>query len=710
MQAVTLSNWQSLGTYPVPGGPYDQNQLGLGSLMVRRNDAGNTGKWIGPSPVAVARPFEQSLSIPPNWLHVIRWSSTKDWVFYGDNAAAAATRRIGLYQFDRATQQFSWEGAIILTFPSATNHTLRSMRVTYDKHNAGTVAVSGTTVTGTGTTWQTDGACVGNRIGFGSTDPMQISTWYEITAIGSNTSLTLDSSPGTLAGGTAYVIEDLRVVAATTNATATNGGLFVAKGLRPEIFIPAGTAIPAATTVDNIRAVYWLADAGTVTNTVAAGTMLEPAASKATHHCWVVDGTTSIKLFKYNLRAALTLTAGKATNAFVLASAAQAVTGTGSQTNNGRYAVANHGPGSGQGCGYLVTTTRIYRTLPMATITNGGPWQADAATEVPPGGTNTFAATGALAQIEYLDSIDRFLVISTGATSFRSYLTQYRTDGGQFDRILFVSTRQIDQANADSASTPHPNILEGQLSTRVEGGMAFTARVSATATGILYAFPIAGDWEYAASSDQRIVLPKMETPAADRLRRVLVSHAQVLGGATAQNLGLATEPLRILYRTTGIADNSGQWTVLDDSGDLSAVSPGTAIQFALEFRTVGLTCIPARVYAVTLVYDDTSTDSHYQPSVGQSSTASKRFAWRQAVAFGGSVPALRIRLYDAVFGTLLLDDNTDTPTGTWERSTNGGAAWSAWINADKTNETTYVRYTPASLADNIRVRAILTQK
>lgn len=257
---------------------------------------------------------------------------------------------------------------------------------------------------------------------------------------------------------------------------------------------------------------------------------------------------------------------------------------------------------------------------------------------------------------------------------------------------------------------PHPNILEAQLSTWVEGGMAFTARVSTTATGILYAFPIAGDWEYAASSDQRVVLPKMDTPAADRLRRVLVSHAQVLGGATAQNLGLATEPLRILYRTTGIADNSGPWTVLDDSGDLSAVSPGTAIQFAIEFRTVGLTCIPARVYALTLVFDDTSTDSHYQPSVGQSSTASKRFAWRHAVAFGGSVPALRIRLYDAVLGTLLLDDNTDTPTGTWERSTNGGAAWSAWTNSDKTNETTYVRYTPASLADNIRVRAILTQK
>ena len=161
-------------------------------------------------------------------------ASSRNSTRWTPNGTAAATRRVGLYTFDRSTQQFSWVGAITLTFPAATNHTLRALRVTYDKHTAGTVAVSGTTVTGTGTSWQTDGACVGNRIGFGSGDPTQITNWYEITAIGSNTSITVDVSPGTLSAGTPYVIEDLRVVNVTTNATAANGGLFVAKGLRPE--------------------------------------------------------------------------------------------------------------------------------------------------------------------------------------------------------------------------------------------------------------------------------------------------------------------------------------------------------------------------------------------------------------------------------------------------------------------------------------------
>jgi hypothetical protein len=551
---------------------------------------------------------------------------------------------------------------------------------------------------------------VPNRIGFGSSDPTQINTWYEIVAVNSSTSLTLDSSPGTIPPGTTYVIEDLRVVTATTNATATNGGLFVTKGLRPEAFTPAGVTIPAAVSTDNVRAVFWLADAPVVTNTVCAGAILEPAASKSLHYCWVVDGTTSIKLFKFNLRAPLSLTAGKATNALVLTSAAQAVTGTGSQNNNGRYAVTGHGPGNGQACGYLVTTTRIYRTNTLANIINGGPWQADAATEVPPGGTNTFAATAALTQIEYIDSLDKFLVVSSGATGFRSYVTQYRTDGGQFDRICFANTRQIDQANSDGSITPHPNILEAQLSTWVEGGMAFVARVSTTSTGTIYAFPIAADWEYASSTSQRIVLPKMDTSLADKLRRVCVSQALVLGGASGTNLGLPTEPLRILYRTIGIDDNSGPWSLVDDTGDLSAVTPSASIQFALEFRTIGLTCIPARVYGLTLVYDDTSTDSHYQPSIGQSSVTDKRFAWRHAVAFGTTVPALRIRLFDAVLGTLLLDDNTDSPTGTWQRSTDGGVTWAAWTDTDKSNEVNYVRYTPATLPDNIRVRAIITQK
>jgi hypothetical protein len=117
------------------------------------------------------------------------------------------------------------------------------------------------------------------------------------------------------------------------------------------------------------------------------------------------------------------------------------------------------------------------------------------------------------------------------------------------------------------------------------------------------------------------------------------------------------------------------------------------------------------VYSICCTYEDNTTDSHYQPSVGQSSISSKIFAWRFSTAFGGTVPALKIRLYNAETGALLLTDTTDAgvPLGSFQKSTNDGAAWGSYDSTDKLNETTYIRYTPTSLADNIKVRALLTQ-
>lgn len=702
----------SLNTYALPGGSYDSTKLGLGPLMIQKSGANDGESYVGPFPVALARPMEQSTQIPGIFPWAMQWSSTIDWVFLADNATAAATRRIVLYEYNRTTNAFSWKGFITLTYPTATNHTIRALRMTYDLHTTGTVSVSGTAVTGSSTNWSSDGACVGNRIGFGSTDPTQISTWYEISAIGSNTSITLTGSAGTISAGTAYVIEDLRAVTLTTNATATNGGLYVTKGLRHEAFSSIGTTIPAAVTTDNIRAVYWVADASTVTNTTGAGLAIEPRSSFTSHVIWALDGTTTMKLFKYNLRAALSLASGKATNALLFATGTTGtLTGTASQANNGRYAVTSHGPGSGVGCIYFTTTTRIYRTNATSGITTGSTtFLADNATEIPPGGTNTFGASSLVNSIEYISSIDKFIVpVNTSTTAFRPYITQYRTDGGQWDRIFLVDNRQIDQSTVDSGTTPFPSILGRAFSAWSEGGVTYLAGIGTTAlTNHLYALPLSADWEYSTASSNRIILPSMSTPNADKYIRVIVTSMTDAGGNTGQNLGVPTEGFRISYRTSGISDNSGSWTLVSDTGTLSGVTGASAIQFMLEFRTIGLTSIPSRVFSVNVLYENLTTLSNYQPSVGNSNLTSKRFAWRFSTAFGSSVPALRVRLYDAVSGGLLVDDNTASATGTFERSTDGGSNWSSWNNTDKGNDTTYLRYTPASLSDSVRVRALLT--
>ncbi|TXG80172.1 MAG: hypothetical protein E6R13_08605 [Spirochaetes bacterium] len=687
-----------------PVSAYDETKTNLGSLIKQYTGITYADKFAGAAKIGIARPMEQSTPIPGIYPHVIPFSDTIDWVFLADNATAAATRRYTAYAYNKNTSEFNWKGFITVTFPTATNHTIRGLRVTRDLHTTGTVAVSGTAVTGTSTTWQTNSACVGNRIGFGSNDPTQITTWYQISAIGSNTGITLTASAGTITAGTPYVIEDLRIISANTNATTTNGGLFVVKGLSWDAFITGGTTIPAATTVDNIRACYWLADASTVTNITACGCALDDFDNFGQQFCYIIDST-GAKIYKYNLRAALTLTSGKATNAFTLVTGNQAVTGTMSNTNNGRIGTLNHGPGSGVKSLYFVTTTRIYRVI-VSNITSGSTtWQQDVMLEIPPGSVTTYAASGALASIEITNTIDRLIVITTGANGNRSYVTQYNTISSPMDHIFLVDDKQNDQSIADSGGVIHPSTLSLPFSVWVENGIMYLARMGTTvAQNQLYSLPLGAHRTYALDQNQLLISPKITLTNPLKLYSICVQHISAVGSAT---LSLATEPFTIYYRTSGISDNSGTWLELSEDGDLSGIS-ATDIQFAFAFRVLGTTCIPGRILGFSLIYEDNSGDDHYTPSVANSSIASRIFAYRQSLAWGSNIPVMRIRLYNASSGVLLLDDTTTANAfGTFEYSSNNGSTWNTWLNtADVAGN--YIRYTATSLPAGIRVRALLT--
>ena len=707
---VILGN---LPTYRFGVDAYDPDKLGLGSLMIQKSGVAPEDNYAGPFPITVARPMEASVAIPYAYPCAFRWSesstSQKDWIFVADIATAAATRRLGMYEFDRLTGVLNYQGIVTVTFPGTSEaKTIRGLRVSYEKHITGTVAVSGTAVTGTSTKFVTDRACVGNRIGFGSTNPAQITNWYEISAIASDTGITLTTTAGTIAAGTPYVIEDLRAYIICTSVTTSLGGLYVVKGLKKELFTPTGGAVPAGTTVDCIRASYFLKDAATGTALASFGGALEEKTSMTNRSMWILHTLANPIMQKYNVYAALTLTSGAATNALVLITGAGgAVTGTTSQYNNGRLANTAHGPGAGLNCIYFTTTTRVYRTAALNTITAASTsWLSDNMTEVPPGGANTFGATGALQAIEYSAVIDKFILTSSGSSGARSYMTQYRTDGGQLDRLIFADYKQVDQGVADSTITPFPSQLATSFTCWVEGGVLYAVRFGTTAAlNQFYVIPIGADWEYIATSGSRLVLPRIPTPMADKYLAAYVQEVQVIGGNSGKNLGMSTEPYRIQFRTSGIDDNSGGWTPLDSTGDLSGVGGSPYIQFRCEFR-VANTLIPSRILNVGVLYEDASTNSHFLVS-DKSDPALKRFVWWFASAFGSTVPALRVRIYDAVTQSLLVDDNTSSPTGTWEKSTDG-TTWGLWNNTDRSNNTTYYRYTPASIADDVVVKPVLT--
>lgn len=700
----------SLSSYTLPTDSYDSTKLGLSGLIRQYTGAGDEDKWAGPLKIGIARPVETAGAVPAQYPWAMQWSDTIDWLFFSDPAAVAATRRIQMYTFDRTTSLFSWNGSITCGFPYAGTqgtYTVNGFRMTYDKYTTGTAAVSGTTVTGTLTTWQASGIATGSRIGFGSTTPSAISTWYDISAISSDTSITLGASAGTVPDG-AYVIEELRAVMSMTNGvTATNGGLFVVKGLQPAAFTSGSQSIVAATNTDNIRAVYWLKDAATNTNNAPYGVALESQTSWTSHNAYVINTVANPVVYKYNIRAALTVVSGAATNALVLISGAGgAVSGTSAVTNNVRLATLSHGNGAGQACLYFATTTRLYRTIAASSITAASTsWLPDAMVELAPGKGATFAASATLRNVEVMTQIDRLII----PTALRVYITKYLTDGTSMERICLANTLQLNQASMSSDAPPFP-VASVAYNIDNVNGISYMVGVGTTAiTNIIYAVPLSADWEYASASGHRLILPKFTTTGCTSFGTAYVNKVEVLGGKTGNNLGISTEAVRLLYRTSGIDDNSGGWTVINYSGNLSGITPSDEIQLAVEFCTIGDMCIPARVTSVGLTYNDGSTDSHYQPSVANSSIAEKRFAWRFATAFGTTVPRLRIRLYNAVTGDgPLVDDDSTTQVGTWEKSTDGGSNWVAWTNADKGNEITYLRFTPASLGDDIRVRAMLS--
>ncbi len=686
--------------------PYDSSKTVLGKWIVQNTGVNDSDKYAGPFPVVCARPIEESASRACTYPHVIDVGNNTHWVFLAENSAAAVTRTIVLYRFNTATQVCSWRGVITLTYPTATAHTIRGLRVQRHLYTTGTVAVSGTAVTGTSTAWQTARYAVGGRIGFGSTDPNAITTWYYITAISSDTSITLSYSAGTISAGTAFVIEELRIITVTTNATTTNGGLYVAKGINYDDFVIGGTTVAAATTTDNVKAVYWLTDAATALN-IAAGGIGLGTASDTSQIVYVInaDAASTLRVYKYDIRVALSgLSAGKSTSAFLYRTGANTVPGTISQTNSSRLATLNHGPGAGTSCLYLATTTRILR-CPESAIMDGSPSiVSDCLIENPTGGTNVMPAIS-YTSVEYAGTIDRLLI--GGSATQRNYVASYQNFGEKLELNFGSSTNNQDQSLANPGSPTFPHFYLNNCAMWSEDGILYMLRTGITSpTNQLYILPFSADWNFAASTNGRLISKKILTPNCIKYKRFSAVDIDIIG---SNSLGLPPECWRTFYRTNGIDDNTGNWTAMDAGGNLSSVSGAPAIQFMFEFRIIGPMSLSAKIYAFSVTYEDDSTDDHFRFSMDRSSSVNNLFVWKFVKGFGTNVPALAVKLYDAVTNTLLLKDfTTNGSYGVWQKSTDGCLTWSAYSSSDKSNETTYIRYAPTSLSYNVKIRSVLT--
>lgn len=491
---------------------YNYTKWNLGKGIIYNAGGSAINKYAQPQ-FNVLRPMEESTAFAVSYIYTINFSPTIDYVFGVENSTGAtATRRIHLWSVNKKNGTASWNGFITMTLATATAHTVRDFKIDRKQYTAGTASASGTAVTGVGTAWNTAGIAVGARIGFGSTDPKAITTWYRVSAVGGAGAITLATSAGTVGSG-AYVIEEYRPVYLATNATTTNGGIHYGKGISIEDFTSGGTTIALSVATDNIKAMYWLKDAATQTNIVGAGMAIDFATATDTSlTAYVTDLVVAgnYKFFTYNLRAPLTVATGASVSAWLIATGNNPFTGTGTQNANTAIATALHGTGSGVKSLYITTTSRIYR-VPVTQITTTSTTvfsaPSDNIAEIPTGGASTFTATSALSTIEYMSDIDAFIVGTTHATANFSYVSQYVASGQQMQKMFGRDYRLLEQSLKDSN---HPSIFTNSTTVFAwhdSGGtnLIYGVKQGTTITSNhIYVMAFGCDWDYAGASSGRL--------------------------------------------------------------------------------------------------------------------------------------------------------------------------------------------------------------
>jgi hypothetical protein len=707
MKKVTEFNFSNLETIEYPSN-YDENKLNFSKNFKQYTTGNPTEKGVGTKKIGLARPLETgSVGISTSFPYVIDIDENLQYVFSVE-IAAGVNRRILKHTFNKNTSEYNWDGYIQVTMPVTGNITPRGLEVIYDVYNSGTVEVNGTSVSGSGTNWVSDNLCVGSRIGFGSDSISGITSWFTITSIDSEGLITIDNTAGTIPSGTTYVIEDLRVVMAVTNATATNGGLFLIKGLSFSDFSSGGSIIPAATTVDKIKAVYWIKDASTVTNTASWGNATDEKTSWTEQLTYIVNGAVATSsVYVYNIRASLTsLSSGGSTDGFVFKTGNAALTGTLTQLNGVSIGTLNHGVSSGIKSLFYVTSNRVYRSS-ITDIVNGTTnWSTDVMLENPVGGTNSMPATNSLRRAFVINPLDSLLIETSNASSAGSYITKYDTSGVQFDNVFFGSIPYY-QGNLTDVRVPiFPTTINTAMSMAYSNDYVHTIRYSTSnLTHQIYSLPIISDWFY-SNSDNCVITPKITTNDAIKFYNLYINNGRRLGDVP---FTIPYEPIRVYYRTVGINDDSGSWNLLDDTFDLSFLSPVTEIQFKIVFKVLGVIGIPPILHSLCLTYEDDKTDSHYEPSIAKSSIGNRIFAWRQSNLWLTNIPDLKIKIQNIDTNTLILEDSTNTQSsGVWEYSDNDGVNWNSWSSTANTIGN-YIRYTANSLPSSVKTKVTITQ-
>jgi hypothetical protein len=693
---------------------YNPDKLNLGYLMKKGVDTENK-LYISPLEPVFIRGWEVNGNDTIGSLSSVKYNDNTIWLFYVNPLAGGGIKRIYMAEYNISANTINQLGSIYSSLNNNTSHDIRSLRSTLDFHTGGTVFVSFSAVTGFGTQWVNNGVCAGNRIGFGSTNPAEITTWYEVLSVNNNTSITIRRGVTTdgittnlnYLPGTPYVIEDLRLLYGNyAGLQNTVRGFVILKGLRKEIFNSTITTIPAATTVDNQRATYRLVDStGGIYSTSPLGVALENKISLSEQYAYVLNycnvaSCSSASFLKFNVRANLTgLTSSYSNAAYVL--------GTGTQSTASPYSTTNlFDPITNDTNNiYLTQTTRVSR-IPMSAITaNSTTFIVNQMVENPPGGVNTLTLTNNMENSIYLPTINRLYI--NNQAGFKNYITPYLSGSSQFERTLLINDRIQQSTYLDfnfNYLTPHT--IGTQFYSSNNSGISFLVRYSSDNNNLIYALPLEADKDYSDTTKAFVITPKITTLSAVTYDNIYVESTNTWGN---DKFLFPREIFDTYYRVSGITNDSGVWTLISQNGSMSGIT-SNEIQFKFTFRTIGNYCIPSRIHGITLSYSANTqpiSTSFYEPSLQNTNISSNIFSWRQRDNFESNIPNLKLDIYNISNNNLLLSDSVnDSSNGIWQYSIDG-ITWDSW-SSSADNPGNYIRYSATTLsASGIKVKPIL---
>lgn len=654
---------------------YNPNKLNLGPLIRKYTGEKHYDNFIGPKKV-----YHIPLDYIGNWTELVRvfeYNDDFNYVLTYFSSSAGQFKQLFLFKHFKKIEEFLYVGRLdLILSPTSSMSNYGNVLAELYNHTNGTTSVSGTSVTGVNTTWVSDRIAVGARIGFGSTDARYITTWYNITAINSNTSITIDASAGTIIANTPYIIEELRIMASSRQTVSpfNQAGLYVAKGLHFGLFrIFLGNSVPMATTVDNQRAVYRLTHPTSPPNDMYIGP--DEKYTNTIHYVYGnnVITTRTNRYYKFNVRASLTdLSSGTSTIAAV------AMTANINSNNGTTYGLTRvHTPKTGKYAGrnimivpdnswnYIIDVDKIKNNATDLILERirfnraGGESYAQLESRNSPD-ANLYDNNLDL----YFGSISRQLVL---------YRLDYILNIGLVDKFGSAVAGTSHEApiykyplNADNNYTwnlpPYQALDEGlhYLNVHLQGRK-----------NSVLVYPMYAESYVAAITKNRLVLPKIATINASIYKKVFVNNSLNLYD---EGYGIRPDAYKLFVRTLGIDDDTGQWTLVENN-DLTNIQTADYIQFMFEFKIFKKIMIGSRLYSLSLSYDtNENLPKELTFSLQDTDLNNNIIGFKQKFLFE-SLNYLAIEIYDKQNDNLIFKQlSTESTFGNFQYYNNG------WVN------------------------------